>query len=122
VNRRHVGIFMLLAVTLAVRSAPAFAQCCGDCNGDGQVTIDEILQVVNRALNGCVNDGICVTCTAQLTQCQADLASCESQSGGQRFPATGQTTCWDRRSRTSRTSRGSCTSVDLIIYLLWGGR
>ncbi len=27
--------------------------CCGDCNGDGQVTVDEILTSVNYALNGC---------------------------------------------------------------------
>jgi hypothetical protein len=30
------------------------AQCCGDCNGDGHVTIDEILTAVNNALNGCI--------------------------------------------------------------------
>jgi hypothetical protein len=27
--------------------------CCGDCNGDGTVTVDEILTSVNGALNGC---------------------------------------------------------------------
>ena len=26
------------------------ATCCGDCNGDGQVTVDEILTMVNIAL------------------------------------------------------------------------
>ena len=28
-------------------------QCCGDCNGDGKVTINELLGSVNRALDGC---------------------------------------------------------------------
>ena len=27
--------------------------CCGDCNGDGEVTIDELITAVNNALNGC---------------------------------------------------------------------
>lgn len=35
-------------------SVPALAQeCPGDLNGDGSVTVDEILTVVNAALNGC---------------------------------------------------------------------
>jgi hypothetical protein len=34
-----------------VVAAPS--SCCGDCNGDGQVTIDELLTSVNHALNGC---------------------------------------------------------------------
>jgi hypothetical protein len=29
------------------------AQCCGDCNGNGTVTVDEILTSVNYALNSC---------------------------------------------------------------------
>jgi hypothetical protein len=29
------------------------AQCCGDCNGDGQVTIAELVVAVNHALSGC---------------------------------------------------------------------
>jgi hypothetical protein len=64
-----------LATLLMVQGV--VGQCCGDCNGDGQVTVDEILTSVNRALSGCRNDSICST------------------SGGQRLPATGQTTCWD---------------------------
>jgi len=52
-NRHHVPIFILLAVTLAMTTAPAFAQCCGDCNDDGKVTINEILTTVDNALDGC---------------------------------------------------------------------
>jgi len=33
--------------------AVAAARCCGDCNGDGHVTIDEILTSVNNALTNC---------------------------------------------------------------------
>ena len=51
-------------------------QCCGDCNGDGTVTVDEILRAVSHALTSCSDDGIC------------------SQCGGQRFLASGQTTAY----------------------------
>jgi len=48
-----VGTAMVLA------AHGAMAQCCGDCSGDGEVTVDEILTTVNRALGGCEEDGIC---------------------------------------------------------------
>jgi hypothetical protein len=56
-----VGEKLVPAITLAdlstqftppFRLVPA-STCCGDCNGDGTVTIDEILTSVNQALNGC---------------------------------------------------------------------
>jgi hypothetical protein len=34
-------------------AATADAQCCGDCDGSGDVTIDELITAVNNALNGC---------------------------------------------------------------------
>jgi hypothetical protein len=37
----------------------AGAQCCGDCNLDGAVTINEIITSVNHALTTCSDDGIC---------------------------------------------------------------
>jgi hypothetical protein len=42
---------VMYAVLCGVRASSA--QCDGDLNGDGQVTIDEILRVVNSALMGC---------------------------------------------------------------------
>lgn len=33
------------------------AACCGDCNADGSITIDEILTGVNNGLNGCPSQG-----------------------------------------------------------------
>jgi hypothetical protein len=90
-----IGIASAALATLLMARG-AMGQCCGDCNGDGQVTIDEIITAVTRALNGCENDGVCnaSTCGAHLAQCQSALSTCQSQSGGQQFPATGQTTCW----------------------------
>jgi hypothetical protein len=38
---------------LASSTSTSAAACCGDCNGNGTVTIDEILTSVNNALNGC---------------------------------------------------------------------
>lgn len=36
----------------------AEAQCCGDCGGDGQVTINELVVAVNNALNNCSGGGV----------------------------------------------------------------
>lgn len=44
----------LIAVALAVAPGRAHGQSClGDLNGDGAVTVNEILVAVNSALNGC---------------------------------------------------------------------
>ena len=43
-------LFVLLIVT------SAHASCIGDTNGDGRVTVDEIVAVVNEALVGCAAD------------------------------------------------------------------
>lgn len=48
---------LVAIVGLVVRGAAA--QCCGDCNGDGAVTVNELVTAVNRALTGCSDDGIC---------------------------------------------------------------
>jgi hypothetical protein len=78
---------MALAIPFvaAWNQTQAFGQCCGDCDGDGQATVDEIVTVVNRALSGCVDDEVC-------------------GAGTGRLPATGQTTyhglpgvCWGGR-------------------------
>jgi len=44
---------------LLLAAPRAGAQCCGDCNVDGAVTVNEIVTSVNRALHGCGDDGIC---------------------------------------------------------------
>ena len=47
-----------LAATLGLVAQGA-AQCCGDCNVDGEVTVNELVTAVNRALTSCSDDGIC---------------------------------------------------------------
>ena len=54
---RYIGAALLLVSMLA---ASAGAQCVGDCNGDNQVTVDEVLTGVNLALGA-----------ASLTACTA---------------------------------------------------
>jgi hypothetical protein len=104
-----IGGTVALLTRLLLIPGPAVAQCCGDCNGDGGVTIDELVRAVNRALDGCQDDGVCdasvatcnatlSSCNTSLTGCQRDLSTCQC---GQRFPATGQTACWDYQTGSS---------------------
>jgi hypothetical protein len=46
----------IAAVVLSATSAAAAPPCPGDLNEDGSVTVDEILIVVNTALNGCPSE------------------------------------------------------------------
>jgi hypothetical protein len=59
-SRTWVGV-LLVGWVLFAATAPARAQgvCAGDCGGDGPVTVDELLTMVNIALDaapltGCV--------------------------------------------------------------------
>ena len=55
-----LGLFVVLAVALlAPYTAPAAAQCCGDCDGTGEVRIDEVIRCVDFALFGCTPLGAC---------------------------------------------------------------
>ncbi len=45
-----------LAVSLLVHPAATAAQCPGDLNGDGTVTVNEIITAVSALLNGCTVD------------------------------------------------------------------
>jgi hypothetical protein len=49
---RILCVATLLSLLL---SGPVAAQCCGDCAGDGQVTINDLIVAVNNALNGCAD-------------------------------------------------------------------
>lgn len=137
-NGAVVGITSAV-LALLLTAGGAVGQCCGDCNGDGMVTVDEIITAVNRALAGCSDDGICsmASCAGQLATCQSDLATCRAQSSGQRFPATGQTTCWDTNGNVIACSgtgqdgqiqaggvlayvdNGDGTISDLNTHLMW---
>lgn len=47
---RTLTLATLLSATLA---GAADAQCCGDCQGDGNVTINDLITAVNNALSNC---------------------------------------------------------------------
>jgi hypothetical protein len=46
------SLFVALAVLFATTGS-AGAQCCGDCNGDGRVSISDLVTAVNNALDNC---------------------------------------------------------------------
>ena len=48
-------VVLFAAFAALASAAPAAAQpiCCGDCDGDGQVSISNLITAVNNALNGC---------------------------------------------------------------------
>ncbi len=48
-----MGKMILVFAIVCAMLGSAGAQCCGDCNGDGQVTINELITAVNNALDGC---------------------------------------------------------------------
>jgi len=50
VSTAIVGVLIIAAPRDAVRAA----QCCGDCNSNGAVSIDELVTAVNAGLGGCV--------------------------------------------------------------------
>ena len=57
---KRASVVIMGAALVAILTAQnAAAQCCGDCNGDNEVTVNEIITGVNRALTGCQDDGIC---------------------------------------------------------------
>jgi hypothetical protein len=44
---------LVTMVNIALGSRPVADCWAGDTSGDGEITIDEIIQAVNRALSGC---------------------------------------------------------------------
>ena len=50
----------VLAALVGLVPRGTLGQCCGDCNGNSTVTIDEILTAVNSALNGCAAQDVSV--------------------------------------------------------------
>jgi len=52
---RMRGLITGLVLMLAT-AGQAAAQCCGDCAGDGSVTIEDLIRAVNNALSGCAQE------------------------------------------------------------------
>ena len=42
-----------LSLTATPTTIPVPAACCGDCNADGEVRVEELVSGINRLLNGC---------------------------------------------------------------------
>jgi hypothetical protein len=102
---KRIGLKLALAVLLGLVPVDALGQCCGDCNADGAVQINELVTAVNRALTSCSDDHIC----------------------RQRFPASGQTTSYGPGSdgdvkagaALSYIDNGDGTITDLNTGLMW---
>jgi hypothetical protein len=73
-------VLILLAALLLLLPPAAGAQCCGDCDGDGQVSINELITAVNNALGQCASGS--PTPTALPTdQCPIDFRDDNTQPG-----------------------------------------
>jgi hypothetical protein len=56
----YAWAWILCALIPVVLVRPTFAQqCCGDCDGNGTVTVEELVTAVGNALDGCPTDGPC---------------------------------------------------------------
>ena len=69
---------LILLAALLLFPPVAGAQCCGDCNSDGEVTINELITAVNSALGQC--DGA-VTPTPTGEACPIDFRDDNTQEG-----------------------------------------
>lgn len=63
-SRLEIGVELFVVAFLLFAARPSTAQqCVGDGNGDSRVTIDEIVQAVGNALDGCGAPGGAVAIT-----------------------------------------------------------
>ena len=105
INRDATLQQLLLAslLSLAIAARTAGALCAGDCNGDNQVTVDEVLTSVNIALgtlslNACIaadtNNDLMVTVDEVINALNADLNGCPTSPtpGNSPSPTFGGTT------------------------------
>jgi hypothetical protein len=106
------------ALLIVVRSAQA-ACCPGDINGDHVVTVDEILTVVNAALDGCAafpvpcqGGGLLSTGQTQCDQGAGTLGACPGSPAGQ-DAAVGA------GAALSYKDNGDGTITDNVTGLMW---
>ena len=72
---------LILALTvLLVAPRLAAAQCCGDCGGDGAVSISDLVTAVNNALNSC-GGGPTPTPTVAAGACPIDFTDDNTEPG-----------------------------------------
>jgi hypothetical protein len=70
--RCRLGPLALFALTVGMPPGAAGAPCCGDCNADSTVTVDEVLTTVNFALAGCSAAGPPAVVVRPLEEVSAD--------------------------------------------------
>jgi len=68
-------IILAVAFVLPLGAKHLPAQCCGDCNDDQQVTVDELVTAVGNALEGCAPDGQACRCTPLRTGQETSYAA-----------------------------------------------
>lgn len=73
-------ILILALALLLLTMRPATGQCCGDCGGDGQVSISDLVTAVNNALGGC-GGGPTPTPTVAAGTCPIDFNDDNTQPG-----------------------------------------
>jgi hypothetical protein len=72
IMKNPLGSLAVLALALALPPIAAHGQCCGDCNADSSVTVDEVLTAVNFALAGCSAEGPPAVIVRPLEEISAD--------------------------------------------------
>jgi hypothetical protein len=95
-----IGLLML-----ALAAGTAGAQCCGDCNGDGSVTINDLITAVNNALDGCGAAPCCGDCGGDGQVTINDLISAVNNALGGCTAATPTAGTPATRTRTPRPTR-----------------
>ncbi len=76
---RVLGLLLASSVLLLAPHSVK-AQCCGDCGGDGQVSIGDLVTAVNNALNGCAG-GPTPSPTLPAGECPIDFGDDNTQPG-----------------------------------------
>jgi hypothetical protein len=104
----------------------ASAQCLGDFNGDGSVTINELIIAVNNSLNGCQNGEPTQTPTPMPGSCPIDFSDDNSQQGTPDcfYEGPWNATCGKDNLQTHWISflhnPADPTSVDIVVVELLG--
>jgi len=108
---------LVLIPVHSAHAASACSECPGDLNNNGQVTIDEILTVVNAALTGCPPAGPSLSSLLQTGQTECDqgsgtLGACPGSPPGQDGAVTAGVPL-------SYTDNGNGTVSDNVTGLIW---
>jgi hypothetical protein len=116
----------VVATTVLLLAQHASGQCLGDFNGDGMVTINEIIIAVNNSLNGCQDVGPTPTPTPMAGVCPIDFSSDNSQQGTPDcfYMGSWNATCGANDLQTRWISflhnPTDPTSVDIVVVQLLG--